>query len=153
MDPTKSFPINCVIGGQENSQNYNGTLYIGRKLIGNEMVIGKIIESWKSGYCKHIIKFVLLCLMFLSVPYHNVEHWSDQYEVLCGSTIQPNWFKKGSVAVSSQDSGSVLNFWICRGAHEGSTIPGKFYEPTGCCYVPSNGKEVCLQDYELMVSI
>jgi hypothetical protein len=52
MDPSKSLPANAVVGGGEYSQNYRGPLYIGRKQIGMELVVGKVIDAWKSGYCE-----------------------------------------------------------------------------------------------------
>ena len=52
MDPSKNLPQGCVLGGIEQSKNYKGPLYIGRKQIENELVIGKVINDWKSGYCK-----------------------------------------------------------------------------------------------------
>lgn len=52
MDPSKALPSDCIVGGLEQSDNYKGPLYIGRKQIDNELLIGKVIDSWKSGYCK-----------------------------------------------------------------------------------------------------
>jgi hypothetical protein len=52
MSPKKILPSNCVAGGIEDSQNYKGPLYIGRKQIDNELVIGKVIDVWKTGYCE-----------------------------------------------------------------------------------------------------
>lgn len=53
MDPSVSLPDNCHVGGYEESENYQGPLYIGRKMIEEELVIGKVIDKWKSGYCKY----------------------------------------------------------------------------------------------------
>lgn len=52
MDPSKSLPTNAIPGGAENSENYKGWLHIGRKQFDKELVIGKVIDSWKSGYCE-----------------------------------------------------------------------------------------------------
>lgn len=52
MDKNAALPTNCVVGGNEESDNYKGLLYIGRKQIDNELTIGKIIGSWKVGYCE-----------------------------------------------------------------------------------------------------
>ena len=52
MTPSKKLPLNCIAGGMEDSESYKGPLYIGRKRIGNELVIGKVIDAWKSGYCE-----------------------------------------------------------------------------------------------------
>lgn len=52
MDPSKSPSSDCIVGGLEQSDNYKGPLYVGRKQIDSELVIGKVIDSWKSGYCK-----------------------------------------------------------------------------------------------------
>ena len=52
MNPSKKLPSNCIAGGIEDSESYKGPLYIGRKHIGNELVIGKVIDTWKSGYCE-----------------------------------------------------------------------------------------------------
>lgn len=52
MNSAKPLPINCVVAGLEVSENYKGPLYIGRKQIENELVIGKVIDAWKSGYCE-----------------------------------------------------------------------------------------------------
>lgn len=52
MDPSKDLPRDCHIGGNEETSSYRGLLHIGRKQVGNELVIGKVIDSWKSGYCE-----------------------------------------------------------------------------------------------------
>lgn len=52
MDPSKEFPANCHIGGWELSDTYNGPLYIGRKQVMQELVVGKVVVSTKLGYCK-----------------------------------------------------------------------------------------------------
>jgi hypothetical protein len=52
MDPSKSIPPNAVVGGSENSENFKALLYVGRKQIDNELVVGKVIDAWKSGYCE-----------------------------------------------------------------------------------------------------
>jgi hypothetical protein len=52
MDPSKSLPVNAVVGGSEDSENFKALLYVGRKQIDNELVVGKVIDAWKSGYCE-----------------------------------------------------------------------------------------------------
>lgn len=52
MDPSKEFPANCHIGGWELSDTYNGPLYIGRKQVMQELVVGKVVVPTKLGYCK-----------------------------------------------------------------------------------------------------
>lgn len=52
MNSSKSFPQNCGVGGNEKGETYTGPLYITRKQIGSEMVIGKISEGAKIAYCK-----------------------------------------------------------------------------------------------------
>jgi hypothetical protein len=47
-----SFPSNCHIGGFEKSDNFEGSTYIGRRHIDEEIVIGKVLKEWKAGYCK-----------------------------------------------------------------------------------------------------
>lgn len=54
MKPSKELPSDCHIGGNEETASYRGSLHIGRKQFGNEVVIGKVIDSWKSGYCEII---------------------------------------------------------------------------------------------------
>lgn len=49
MDPSKSLPSDCVHGGHE--KNIDG-IYIGRKRIDEELTIGKVLDGWKTGYCK-----------------------------------------------------------------------------------------------------
>lgn len=51
------------------------------------------------------------------------------------------------------EAGNGVPFEVCRGNHKELTIPGKFYKPTRCCYVPYFGGEVCVKDYSLLVSI
>lgn len=155
MDPSKSLPKDCHVGGYEESEYYKGPVYIGRKRIGNEVVIGKVIDSWKSGYCKSwLIKLSNRILSnWVLVPKDGGEHWSDTYEVLCGGN--GFWVPKDGVhknLVIGGQAGNPEPFYVCRGHVNDQTIPGKFYKPTRCCYVGSYGKEYCAQDYSLMTN-
>jgi hypothetical protein len=134
MNPNKNLPLDCIIGGYEESDNYKGPLHIGRKTIDNELVIGKVIDAWKSGY----------------FPKDGGEHWSDSYEVLCGvsaiwtTNVEDKKLIKGGLAGNNEP------FYICRANFNSQTIPGKFFKPTGCCYVASYGKEHCVNDFSLL---
>lgn len=57
MDPSKSLTSDCLVGGYEESDNFKGSLYIGRKRIDSELTIGKVIDAWKSGYCESMAIF------------------------------------------------------------------------------------------------
>lgn len=53
VDPSTPLPANCVVGGMEWwEDSYKGPVCIARKQIGDEMVVGKVVNTWKKGYCK-----------------------------------------------------------------------------------------------------
>lgn len=62
MNPSRTLPSNCHVGGYENSKHYQGPVYIGRAQIDEELAIGKVIDSWKSGYCEFWFTMQLNCL-------------------------------------------------------------------------------------------
>lgn len=70
MDKNKTLPSNCVSGGVEGTL----TLNIGRKQIEKELVVGKVISDWHSGYCKInclMLKFYVQFRYFFYSP----ERW------------------------------------------------------------------------------
>jgi hypothetical protein len=154
MDPKKSLPANAVVGGGEYSQNYRGPLYIGRKQIGNELVIGKVIDAWKSGYCElKTFELIVILTDDLSVPKDRTEHWSDNYEVLCMDGY--SWIPKDenmTNAIVGGKAGDDEPFYVCSGRFEGIHIPGKLYLRYGCCYVTFYGVEHCTTDYSYLSS-
>lgn len=89
--------------------------------------------------------------MFTLVPKDGIEHWSDHYEVLCGGSIKwiPSTEKQENLITGGQ-AGNGIAFYVCRGVFKEKLIPGKYYEPTGCCYIPCFGKEECVTDYSLL---
>lgn len=100
---------------------------------------------------KQFIVFQDLIDLRLLVPKHGSEHWSDRYEVLCGGRIA--WIpknRKHENLIDGGNDGDGRPFYVCRANFKEMTIPGKFYKPTGCCYVATGGKEHCAQDYSLM---
>lgn len=88
-----------------------------------------------------------------TVPKDGESHWSDRYEVLCGGKV--GWIagdaehKKQDLIIGGE-SGDKIPFYVCKGSFNNQIIPGKFYEPTGCCYVVTLNKEYCVKNYSLM---
>lgn len=97
--------------------------------------------------CFESYNFVILLSL---VPKDGVEHSSDVYEVLCKNTTSWNYMYSGNKIKNAIIGGSAGNgepFYVCSGFLDGQKIPGKFYKPTGCCYVALLGKEYCAETY------
>lgn len=95
--------------------------------------------------------FIKTNFSYLSVPKDGGESWYDTYEVLCGGPTQ--WITKSDDQVNVIIGGKAGNdepFPVCRGKIDNNTIPGKLYRPTGCCYIPLNGKEHCSENFEIL---
>lgn len=86
-------------------------------------------------------------IRFFKVPKHNVEYSYNTYEVLCGSPAF--WYPMSAVVpkVKGGEAGNGEPFYVCKANIGEESFTGKLYLPTGCCYVPSNGKEHCIESY------
>lgn len=50
--PGAKFPSNCHVGGYENSSTFTGTTYIARRIVYNEIAVGKAIKELQRAYCE-----------------------------------------------------------------------------------------------------
>ena len=82
------------------------------------------------------------------VPKDGGEHWSDHYEVLCGTDF--TWVSNSDDGFVGGKAGNGEPFYVCSSRFNNAFIPGKLYKPTGCCYIASFGKEHCMNDYLVM---
>lgn len=55
-------------------------------------------------------------------------------------------------AIAGGLAGNRELFFVCSANFNGQQIPGKLYNPTGCCYIASFGKEHCVTDYAVLAT-
>lgn len=70
-----------------------------------------------------------------------------------------HWVSKGQMDqnwIVGGFAGDGTPFYICHGytqnteTNEKILIPGKYFLPTGSCYVPLNGNEITLDDFTVL---
>lgn len=102
-----------------------------------------------SGICNRVIR---ICPVL--VPINGAEEEHGDFEVFCNN-LKVHWVQKDDkrnwiVGGLAADGASLF---ICRAVHENSIIPGKYYEPTGCCYFGLYKKEYCTTDFTVMAKL
>lgn len=82
------------------------------------------------------------------------EHTKYQFDVLCNGN--PSWVQAsnghvpiGAVQAGHTDSGEPL--YVGRSCYQGSITVGKVHPSLGSLYIPFGGKEVSLQEYDILV--
>lgn len=134
MNGGSAVPFRAVVAGRDVD---GSTLYVGRAHHEGELMPAKVTHN--RAYVAH----------------GGREHTKYEYEVLCEGNH--SWVPSGNgapvpynaVAAGSTSGGEPL--YVGRGYHAGNQMPGKVHCSHGCLYVPFDGQEVTVREYEVLV--
>ncbi|EKM80829.1 hypothetical protein AGABI1DRAFT_83786 [Agaricus bisporus var. burnettii JB137-S8] len=136
----KHIPEHAILVGTE----HNWNLYICRAYCDGGVQIGKASDVFKKGAV---------------IGYKEDEHHLDQYEILLGDMRGLKWVQTGnSLDLASLGATPVeggyendhTRLYIARAFHKGAKHPGKVSERLDGAYIPYDGKEKCVKEYEVL---
>lgn len=101
-----------------------------------------------------IIKFIIiLCIKFSA--WNGTEIFVENFEVVTGKQKHFAWIpaSHGNVPERAVSTGSECgeNLFVGRAPFEGSMTIGKIHPSHACIYIPFNGNEIRLPDYEALI--
>lgn len=112
---------------------------MGRAYHEGDLLPAKVIPSRNAAYVSHSGREISV----------------HQFEILCGNGL--TWVASsnghvpdGAVSCGSQSNGESL--FVGRAHLDGSLTPGKIHRSHGCLYIPFNGTEHSIQQYEVLVA-
>lgn len=113
-------------------------LYAGRAFYEGDLLPAKINPRHSSAY----------------VCWGGMEHALSHYEVLCNAnvawqTAQGNHIPPNAIVIGATVNGEKL--YMGRTLHDGTLTPGKIHPSHGTLYIPYNGEEVSVTEYEIMI--
>lgn len=134
-----NIPRNAVVGGRDNTARED--LFIGRVILGNEAVPGKVVRSHNVLY----------------IAYNGKEIPHSNYEVLVSDVPDRlKWLPdaNGRNPEHSVQGGHAQDgepMYIARAqAPDGGVCVGKLHRSHGCCYIPWGGQEHAVKSYEVL---
>lgn len=116
----------------------NSPIYVGRSFHEGDQLPAKVVPSKQKAY----------------VCYGGQEHTKTEYELLCFGNV--NWVPSsgGYIPPNAVIAGHTVNgepLFIGRAHFNGSLVPGKIQQTHHTLYIPFDGAEVALTDYEVLV--
>lgn len=130
-------PSNAILAGIDAD---GSAMYVGRVYHEGDCLIAKIIPSKKFAYtCQNG---------------HEIS--KQNFEFLCQENVKWVSSSNGKLNGNELVGGNTLKgetLYIGRGSHEGSLTVGKIHPSHGCLYIPFEGREVSLKNYEALVEL
>ncbi|VVC43436.1 Hypothetical protein CINCED_3A008072 [Cinara cedri] len=113
-------------------------LYAGRAFHEGDLLPAKINPNHSSAY----------------VCWGGLEHAMSHFEVLCHTSVAwqssyENRIPSNAIVIGSTVSGEKL--YMGRALHDGTLTPGKIQPSHRSLYIPYNGEEVAVDEYEIMI--
>lgn len=128
------FPVNLVRAGVDCD---GCKIYVGRAFHEGDMIPAKVIPE------KNLA----------TVSYGGEEVQKDDFEVLRQGEFVWEFCANGSIPDDAIVVGQTLDgekLYMGRALYQGSQTPGKVQPSHGCLYIPFNGEEVPLGEYEVL---
>ncbi|XP_037806109.1 uncharacterized protein LOC119600114 isoform X1 [Lucilia sericata] len=128
-------PPGAVVAGHDTDR---AVIYVGRAMHEGEMLPCKFIPSKGCAY----------------VCYGGYEINKRNFEVLCGfgyAWIKPHHHVIPPNAVSTGRSRNGEPLFVGRGHHSGSLTPGLVSVSQRCLFIPYGGREIRINDYEVLI--
>ncbi|XP_035917002.1 uncharacterized protein LOC118514324 [Anopheles stephensi] len=128
------FPPNMVRAGVDCDGE---VIYVGRAFHEGDMIPAKVIPTKNVAFVCHGGEEVL----------------KEDFEVLRYGAFVWEYATGGSVPESAMKIGETADgesLYMGRAIHGGSQTPGKIHPSHGCCYLPFDGAEVSVTDYEVL---
>ncbi|XP_022901806.1 natterin-3-like [Onthophagus taurus] len=124
----------AVLGGKDLD---GSQIYVGRAYHAGDWIPAKVIPQKRVAY----------------ISYGGNEIAVHNFQVLCEQRFQWARERNGRVphnAVIGGRTATGENLYIGRAHHAGAHTVGKIHPSHGCLYIPFNGKEVAIKDYEVL---
>uniref|UniRef100_A0A4Y0BI90 DUF3421 domain-containing protein n=1 Tax=Anopheles funestus TaxID=62324 RepID=A0A4Y0BI90_ANOFN len=128
------FPPNMVRAGIDCDGE---VIYVGRAFHEGDMVPAKVIPTKNVAFVCHGGEEVL----------------KEDFEVLRYGAFVWEYASNGSVPETAMKIGQTTDgepLYMGRAIYSGSQTPGKVHPSHGCCYLPFDGAEVSVTDYEVL---
>uniref|UniRef100_A0A182XP53 Uncharacterized protein n=1 Tax=Anopheles quadriannulatus TaxID=34691 RepID=A0A182XP53_ANOQN len=128
------FPPNMVRAGVDSDGE---VIYVGRAFHEGDMVPAKVIPTKNVAFVCHGGEEVL----------------KEDFEVLRYGAFVWEYSSNGSVPETAMKIGQTMDgepLYMGRAIYSGSQTPGKVHPSHGCCYLPFDGAEVSVTDYEVL---
>jgi hypothetical protein len=112
-------------------------IFIGRAFHAGDMIPAKVIPDKNACYVCH----------------GGEEHMKDDFEVLRQGNFVWEYTQGGSVpegAVSCGQTAEGELLYVGRAMYQGTQTPGKVQITHGCLYIPFDGQEVSISEYEVL---
>uniref|UniRef100_A0A182T8G4 DUF3421 domain-containing protein n=1 Tax=Anopheles maculatus TaxID=74869 RepID=A0A182T8G4_9DIPT len=128
------FPPNMVRAGVDCDGE---VIYVGRAFHEGDMVPAKVIPTKNVAFVCHGGEEVL----------------KEDFEVLRYGAFVWEYSSNGTVPESAMKIGQTTDgepLYMGRAIYSGSQTPGKIHPSHGCCYLPFDGAEVSVTEYEVL---
>lgn len=133
----QQIPHDAVRAGKDKD---GATLYVARAHHEGDLIPGKASPTHRCAY----------------VAWGGGEHPKNNFQVLISRQVAWEFSSGGRVPPQAVVVGNTSNgepLYMGRALHEGTQTPGKIHPSHGCLYIPYNGKEVSVKEYEVLVAI
>uniref|UniRef100_A0A182IKE0 DUF3421 domain-containing protein n=1 Tax=Anopheles atroparvus TaxID=41427 RepID=A0A182IKE0_ANOAO len=128
------FPPNMVRAGVDGDGE---VIYVGRAFHEGDMIPAKVIPGKNMAFVCHGGEEVL----------------KEDFEVLRYGAFVWEYASNGSVPETAVKIGQTADgepLFMGRAIYNGSQTPGKVHTSHGCCYLPFDGAEVSVTEYEVL---
>ena len=113
-------------------------IYIGRAFHEGDMIPAKVMPDKQAAF----------------ICYGGEEHQKDDFEVLRTGSFVWEFAVSGTVPEGAVPCGQTSDgekLYVGRALYQGTQTPGKVQVSHGCLYIPFQGEEVSLPEYEVLV--
>lgn len=131
-----AFPTSAAVRAGRDSDGC--TIYVGRAFHGNDMLPAKVIPDKQVAF----------------ISFDGVEIPKLEFEVLRTGDFVWEFACNGDVPEGAIEIGRTADgesLYAGRCLYEGTQTPGKVQPSHECLYIPFNGEEICVKDYEVLV--
>ncbi|XP_058055468.1 natterin-4-like isoform X1 [Anopheles bellator] len=128
------FPPNMVRAGIDTDGE---VIYVGRAFHEGDLVPAKVIPTKNLSFICHGGEEIL----------------KEDFEVLRYGAFVWEFSSGGAVPETALKIGATTDgepLYMGRAIHNGSQTPGKVHPSHGCCYIPFDGAELSMPDYEVL---
>ncbi|XP_076756579.1 uncharacterized protein LOC143426809 [Xylocopa sonorina] len=126
-----------------------GMISVGRDLDGMQLVVGRAVHNGDMLPAKvkpdHAVAYVC---------HEGREHIKHDFEILMPADF--HWIRaaEGYVPPHAVEAGTTVDgemLYVGRAYHHGAPCVGKIHRSHGVLYVPYDGREVAIRDYEVLI--
>ncbi|GAB0096665.1 natterin-4 [Sergentomyia squamirostris] len=131
-------PVNTEILVRAGRDADGSIIYVGRAFHEGDMIPAKVIPDKNIAY----------------VAYGGEEHPKEEFEVLRTGDFAWEFATNGDIPPGAVEIGQTADgekLFMGRCLYNGTQTPGKIQSSHGCLYIPFDGEEVSVTEYEVLV--